>query len=181
MLREVLFGPLLALAGLSISPAQAAEPETVTLLCEGPSASHLPGGSVEGVPRDVSLVVDVSWKDRTVTGFVRPAIITYSDDVTISFAGSYESDVTGRDKVEGTMNRVTGEASVRNKRSNRSEIGLPSEMQADAAVKHATNDRINLSGHSLRRADRRSPMGPSDVELVEGITSHDHVSPARST
>jgi hypothetical protein len=106
MLREVLFGPLLALAGLSISPAQAAEPETVTLLCEGTSASHLGGSLIEGVPGDVSLVVDVNWKDRTVTGFVRHAIITYSDDVTISFAGSYESDVTGRDKVEGTCGRT---------------------------------------------------------------------------
>ena len=90
---------LLALAALSISTAQAAEPTgTLTLACNG----TVTGTGTEDKPKPVSMGVIVNFTNRTVQGFDVLAQITAVDNVVITFNRSNSPFLDGR------IDRVTG-------------------------------------------------------------------------
>jgi len=90
---------LLALAALSISTAQAAEPTgTLTLACNG----TVTGTGPEDKPEPVSMGVIVSFTNRTVQGFDVLAQVTAVDNVVITFNRSNSPFLDGR------IDRVTG-------------------------------------------------------------------------
>jgi hypothetical protein len=100
-------------AGLSMT-AQAAEPATLTLACQGTMKSAW------GEPRQwqdakpVSMGLIVNFTARTVTGFTSPSddfpvTITTFDDVHILFGGSNKS---GDWKIVGSIDRVTGDVTA---------------------------------------------------------------------
>jgi hypothetical protein len=95
---------LLALASLSISTAQAAEPETLTLACEGTATL----ATTDAKPEPISMGIIVNFTARTVTGFTYPGsdvpvAITGVDEVQIVFGGSSKTWSVG-----GVIDRVTG-------------------------------------------------------------------------
>jgi hypothetical protein len=105
---------LLALASLSISTAQAAEPETLTLACEGTATL----ATADAKPEPISMGIVVNFTARTVTGFTYPAsnvpvAITGYDEVQIVFGGSSKTWSVG-----GVIDRVTGKAEATSTVSN---------------------------------------------------------------
>jgi len=102
-----------ALLVVTSMTAQAAEPETLTLACNGTVTD-------DDKPEPVSMGIVVDFANRTVQGFLTPGDglavyypvnITGWDDVTVSFRGS-GSDKIGSSSIRGTMDRVTGDVSA---------------------------------------------------------------------
>jgi hypothetical protein len=98
---------LLALAGLSISTAQAAE-GVLTLTCQGRTITKIGTGPSKEEP--MSMGVIVNFTARTVTGF-RPR----SDDIPVEINAVNEKAVEfggynkSGDIVAGSIDRVTGD------------------------------------------------------------------------
>jgi hypothetical protein len=98
---------LLALTGLLMASAQAADEPTgtLTLACEGAVTI-----STSEKPEPISMGIIVNFATKTVTGFAYPGVdtpvkITKFDDVHIAFYGSN----TGRlNIISGVIDRVTG-------------------------------------------------------------------------
>ena len=88
---------------------QAAEPETLTLACEGTAADHI---KPDAKPEQITMGIVVNFTARTVAGFTYPGleefpvVIRDANEVHITFTGSNES---GSSIVAGDINRVTGE------------------------------------------------------------------------
>jgi len=93
---------MLALAGLSISTAQAAEPTgTLTLACQGTQNRYSAEG-MKSEPITMTLIVD--FQKKTVVGFPdsdAPVNITNSDERTISFSSD-----GGSSRFNGIIDRV---------------------------------------------------------------------------
>jgi hypothetical protein len=101
---------LLALAGLSVSTAQAAESEQVTLACKGTEA--VKGVNTHSEQINIGVLVDLQKKE--VIGLSNsPVAITNVDETKISFS------VSERDwRMNGTIDRVTGALIATSTRSN---------------------------------------------------------------
>ena len=96
---------LLALAGLSMSAAQSAEPTgTLTLACEGTAINLVP----DAKPISVSMGIIVDFADRTVKGFTTTPTdevkVDSVNEMTIAFSGSG----LGKWTINGKIDRVTG-------------------------------------------------------------------------
>ena len=91
---------LLALAGLSISTAQAAE-GVLTLACHGTVETTYK------TPEPISMSIIIDFTARTVTGFTGdfPVAITALNEVAVTFGGS---STNGAFTVSGSIDRVTG-------------------------------------------------------------------------
>src|SRR5262249_31538274 len=88
---------------VALSTAQAAEPETLTLACQGTVSV---GKTAEGKPEGVSLGIIVNFTKGTVHGLASfPANITGADETRVSFSGSQIGA-----SIDGTIDRVTGDA-----------------------------------------------------------------------
>jgi hypothetical protein len=105
---------LLALAGISISTAQAAEPAgTLPLACEGTATDKTDLSSEVAKPKPVSMGLMIDFTTNTVAGFERvfPSFsaarveITVVDKTTIGFSGT--DGIGGA--VFGTVDRITGD------------------------------------------------------------------------
>jgi hypothetical protein len=89
--------------------AQAAEPETLTLACQGTVTNNI---KPDAKPEQITMGIVVNFTARTVAGFTYPGleefpvVIRAASEVLITFAGSNES---GSSIVAGDINRVTGE------------------------------------------------------------------------
>jgi hypothetical protein len=92
---------LLVVAGVT---AQAAEPATLTLACQGTTISSLENAK----PEPVSMGIIVNFTNRTVQGFGYPVNITDVDEVTVSFNG-FSSLSSTRWHTDGFIDRVTGD------------------------------------------------------------------------
>jgi len=108
-----------ALLVITSMTAQAAEPETLTLACEGTvtGTSDLTKGAKK---EPISRGIIVDFKNRTVQGFAinaydssseYPVRITGTNDVTVTFSGSHDSGSTVA-RTDGTIDRVTGAVEV---------------------------------------------------------------------
>jgi hypothetical protein len=100
---------LLALAGLSIAPAQAVEPTgTLTLACQGTITD---GNSEDAKPEPTARGIIVNFAKRTVQGFDNdmavPAEVMSVNDVIVVFGGSRTWGDTSM-SIHGTIDRVTG-------------------------------------------------------------------------
>ena len=103
------------LLAVGLSTAQAAEPETLTLACEGTATSiHKPG-----FHEPVSMGIIVNFTRRTIQGLGLFRVgeddikVTTMNDVAVEFRGSkpkrgYELDWT----IMGRIDRVTGDVSA---------------------------------------------------------------------
>ena len=101
---------LLALAALSISTAQAAEPTgTLTLACEGTTK-----WSDDAKPEPTFTGIIIDFGARTIEGFARdvsfPILITDVTETTIRFMGNNWNDPKNFTSfsIDGTIDRVTG-------------------------------------------------------------------------
>jgi hypothetical protein len=94
---------LTAMVAASSMTAQAAD-QTLTLACQGTVTITT---VKDAKPEPVSMGIIVNFMARTVTGFEDdyPVTITAFDDLHISFSGSRGN----RWRIEGSMDRVTGE------------------------------------------------------------------------
>jgi hypothetical protein len=96
-------------AAASPHMAQAAEPETLMLACQGTVTDNI---KPDAKPEQISLGIVVNFTARTVAGFTYPGleefpvVIRGANEVHITFAGSNES---GSSIIAGDINRVTGE------------------------------------------------------------------------
>ena len=100
---------LLLLAG--ISTAQAAEPTSLTLACQGTvtvSTSMSGKPDIDEAPDPISMGIIFNLTERTVSGFGFLATIDSIGDVDIYFSGSRGNDLSAR----GSINRVTGDAEI---------------------------------------------------------------------
>jgi hypothetical protein len=91
----------LAVMLVGLSTAQAAD-TTLTLACQGASKT-------DAKPEPISMSIIVNFTARIVTGFAdddHPVKITRFDNVYISFSGSDKSDSW---RIEGSIDRVTGD------------------------------------------------------------------------
>ena len=108
---------LLALAGLSIATAQAAEPRgTLTLACQGTKSETTPRIADED-QSSISVNIFIDFEARTVTGFPLPPVCDLDQpvirDITetaISYTGCSPSDLTVSYSFLGTFDRRTGAA-----------------------------------------------------------------------
>jgi hypothetical protein len=97
---------LLALAGLSISTTEAAEPTgTVALACNGTKTDDIPDAKSE--PISISIIID--FKARTIEGDLA-SVMTITDvtETNITFKGSEVNGKVYSYQIGGTINRVTG-------------------------------------------------------------------------
>jgi hypothetical protein len=100
---------------VALSTAQAAEPQTLTLACQGTTTS----GLEDAKPEPVSMGIIVNFTNRTVQGFDHvglfgelidyPVKITAWNDVTVVFKGSADFAKSSTDSITGTIDRVTGD------------------------------------------------------------------------
>jgi hypothetical protein len=100
---------LLALAGLSISTAQAAD-EVLTLVCQGITLTRI-GATDQPTREPISTGIIANLTARTVEGLPvedLPVKIRTADRATIRFEGS-DPAVGFTRRVTGTIDRVTGE------------------------------------------------------------------------
>jgi hypothetical protein len=100
---------LLLLAGLST--AQAAEPTSLTLACQGTvtvSTSMSGKPDIDEAPDPISMGIIFNLTERTVSGLAFPVTIDSIEDVDIRFSGSRGSDL----RVIGSVDRVTGDAEI---------------------------------------------------------------------
>ena len=98
---------------VALSTAQAAEPQTLTLACQGTTTS----GLEDAKPEPVSMGIIVNFTNRTVQGFDQvglfgelidyPVKITAWNDVTVVFKGDFAKFSTH--SITGTIDRVTGD------------------------------------------------------------------------
>jgi hypothetical protein len=99
---------LLALAALSISPTQAAEPTgTLTMACQGTTTAMT---KTDAKPEPISMGIVVNFTAKTVEGFTYPGAnllvkIYDVDETTVMFAGPRG----GAWEISGSIDRVTGE------------------------------------------------------------------------
>ena len=95
---------------VGLSTAQAAEPTTLTLACQGTTTA----GTEDAKPEPISMGIIVNFTKRTVQGFGHPGFIDYPvqitawNDVTVAFGGS---QAFGNQKlsISGSIDRVTGD------------------------------------------------------------------------
>ena len=78
---------LLALAGLSTTPAQAVEPETLTLTCEG--TVTIESSLSEYEPEPISMGLIVNFTNRTVQGTSRRGRYLFDDLLPIIDSNEY--------------------------------------------------------------------------------------------
>lgn len=105
---------LLAVAVLSISIAQAAEPQTLTLACQGIMSTSALNAAVEG-GEPVSKVIILNFTAKTITlvegvsssGPTYPIKINEANELAIKFGIPDESKAS--EFVWGTIGRVTGD------------------------------------------------------------------------
>jgi hypothetical protein len=98
---------LLALAGLLVATAQAAEPETVTLACEG-TASDMMRPDTTRYPKSMRIVINLTTGAVHIPSVNRPSIEIIrdaSDELNIIFSGL---DGSSGQTFTGHVNRVTG-------------------------------------------------------------------------
>ena len=94
---------------VALSTARAAEPETLTLACQGTTTDAM---QPDAKPQQITMGVVINFSVRTVAGFTYPGleefpiVIRDANEVHITFTGSNES---GSSIVAGDINRVTGE------------------------------------------------------------------------
>ena len=99
---------LLVLTGLLIATAQAAEPETVTLACEGTGADMMQVDTTRYL-KSMGIVINLTTgavNIPSVNGLSLEIIRDASDELTIIFSGLNTS--SGK-ALRGHLNRVTGE------------------------------------------------------------------------
>jgi hypothetical protein len=104
---------LLLLTGLSMTTARAAEPETLTLACQGTlTTADTVTAEENAKPQSISMGIIINFTTRTVQGFDSPDLslawghpvkITGVNEVTIAFGGS-----GGRHTIMGSIDRMTG-------------------------------------------------------------------------
>jgi hypothetical protein len=91
-------------AGLSMT-AQAAEPETLTLACQGTR-------TITTKPEPISMGIIVNFTKNTVHGFGSPGLmdvkITGVNEVTVTFGGSQDNRSSVA-SIRGIIDRVTGD------------------------------------------------------------------------
>ena len=87
--------------------AQAAEPETLTLACQGTVTNNI---KPDAKPEPTSMGIIVNFTTETVQGFphMDVAEITKADDMTIVFVASYHG-TKAEWGFDGTIDRVTGD------------------------------------------------------------------------
>jgi hypothetical protein len=97
---------LLVLAGLSISAAQAAEPETQMLACKGTTKDDIPDAKPE--PISTSIIID--FKAGIIEGDLAYGRMTITDvtNTSITFKGSDTGRKDYSYTIDGTIDRVTG-------------------------------------------------------------------------
>jgi len=88
-----------------VSTASAAEPETLTLACQGTTTEE------KAKPKPISLGIIINFTAGTVEGFNTPAKIAHFDQVTISFDATREQR-GNQFFVAGSIDRVTGDANA---------------------------------------------------------------------
>jgi hypothetical protein len=113
VLREVLLG-LLALAGLSISTAQAAEPTgTLMLACQGTVTDN---SQADPKPEPISMGIIIDFTARTVQGFGSywpiPIPIDTVTETAVMFMDSHQNGIDDP-VISGTIDRITGDTEVR--------------------------------------------------------------------
>src|SRR5262249_25291900 len=96
--------------------AQAAEPETLTLACQGTTTSTL---TPDAKPEPISMGIIIDFAARTVVGLGDPEAlgfpvkITRMNEVTIGFSGSHEVGMLRQygsfAEMNGSIDRVTGD------------------------------------------------------------------------
>jgi hypothetical protein len=99
---------LLALAGLSMTVAQAAEPTgTLTLACQGERIARVLGSKIAPVQQQVSMGIIVNFTARTVKGFdsewTDPIPIYDVTETAILFRGHRDQE-----EISGAIDRITG-------------------------------------------------------------------------
>jgi hypothetical protein len=91
-------------AGLSMT-AQAAEPETLTLACQGTR-------TITTKPEPISMGIIVNFTKNTVQGFGSPSLmdvkIASMNDVTVTFGGAQDNG-SSIASIRGNIDRVTGD------------------------------------------------------------------------
>ena len=91
-------------AGLSMT-AQAAEPETLTLACQGTR-------TITTKPEPISMGIIVNFTKNTVQGFGSPGLmdvkIAGMNDVTVTFGGAQDNG-SSIASIRGNIDRVTGD------------------------------------------------------------------------
>ena len=91
-------------AGLSMT-AQAAEPETLTLACQGTR-------TITSKPEPISMGIIVNFTKNTVQGFGSPSLmdvkIAGMNDVTVTFGGTQDNG-SSIASIRGNIDRVTGD------------------------------------------------------------------------
>jgi hypothetical protein len=99
---------LLVLTGLLIATAQAAEPETVTLACEGTGADMMQADTTR-YPKSMGIVINLTTgavSIPSVNGLSMEIIRDASDELTIIFSGL---NISSGQAFTGHVNRVTGD------------------------------------------------------------------------
>jgi hypothetical protein len=97
---------LLALAGLLVATAQAAEPETVTLACEGMATDMMRADAMR-YPKSMDIAINFTTGAvhiPSVSGLSIGIIRDASDELTIIFSG-----LSAGSRFTGHVNRVTGD------------------------------------------------------------------------
>jgi hypothetical protein len=104
----------IALAAIVAGPTAQAADTTLTLACSGAATdiSMSPGSTditiPAGKPEPTSMGIIINFTARTVAGLDFPLKITSSDETTIFFEGSHDTELTAR-KISGSIDRVTGD------------------------------------------------------------------------
>jgi hypothetical protein len=102
---------LSAMVVVALSTAQAAEPATLTLACQGTITDVT---QTDAKPESISMGIIVNFTNRTVQGFGFPGLIDYPvkitawNDVTVAFDGS-DSSLGSTSSIRGSIDRVTGD------------------------------------------------------------------------
>jgi hypothetical protein len=99
---------LLALAGLLVATAQAAEPETATLACEGMATDMMRADAMR-YPKSIGIVINLTTGVVHIPSINGPSIEIIrdaSDELNIIFSGL---DGTSGQTFTGHVNRVTGD------------------------------------------------------------------------
>jgi len=117
--------------------AQAAEPETLALACQGTETTEYTPG--QKYVRQLSTGIIVDFTRRSVRGLLtpddnRPVTVTMFNDVHIHFEGS---DHDTKWVIFGAIDRITGEV-----RAHIGEIGPTAIMQIDFSLKCRATQRM---------------------------------------
>ena len=90
---------------VAASSAQAAD-ERLTLACQGTATDITQ--TVDGKPEPISLGIIINFTARTVAGLDFPLKITSSDETSVFFKGSDDTERTFR-TISGSIDRLTGD------------------------------------------------------------------------